>query len=219
MKLYVGQHRGTDLTKYLSKKFWDANNRQRGWSHLHNAMRAHPQKSWSIWPLVSGVQSQKELDELERHFIRVLKTQNPEIGYNLRPGGAGTKNISDRKKWRARLSTSLRGKGHPWTPEMWAKLAGPARVVSEETRQRQSKAAKKRASTSEGQAHLRRVGQMSKSPRSAEHRQHLSEALTGKKQGPRSADIRARISTTMRAKGLRPQLWQNKSISTVIGKA
>jgi hypothetical protein len=35
------------------------------------------------------VDSKLELDELERHFIRVLKTQHPDVGYNICAGGEG----------------------------------------------------------------------------------------------------------------------------------
>jgi len=52
-------------------------------------MRLHPRETWSIHPLVSGVESRQELDELEKHFIRVLKTQHPDVGYNICDGGEG----------------------------------------------------------------------------------------------------------------------------------
>jgi NUMOD3 motif len=93
LKLYIGQHKGQDLGKYLSRKFYDARrfeSQSRGFSsHLYKAMRKYPRDSWSIWPLVSGIVFQPELDELEKHFIRFLKAQHSDVGYNIRPGGRG----------------------------------------------------------------------------------------------------------------------------------
>jgi group I intron endonuclease len=90
LKIYVGQHKGDDLGKYLSRKFWDANHHTSGTrSHIYASMRKHPRESWSIHPLVSDIADRKELDELEKHFIQVLKTQHPEVGYNICDGGEG----------------------------------------------------------------------------------------------------------------------------------
>jgi hypothetical protein len=90
LKLYVGQHKGEDLGKYLSRKFWDANHHTSGKrSHLYAAMRKYPRECWSIHPLVSDVGTRNELDILERHYIKVLKCQHPRIGYNICDGGEG----------------------------------------------------------------------------------------------------------------------------------
>jgi hypothetical protein len=90
LKIYIGQHKGSDLGKYLSRKFWDANHHTSGTrSYLYNAMRKHPRESWSIYPLVSNIKTRVEVDELERHFIKVLKCQHPEVGYNICRGGEG----------------------------------------------------------------------------------------------------------------------------------
>ena len=93
LKLYVGQHKHDDLGKYLSRKFWDANHHTSGRkSHVYAAMRRHPRESWSIHPLVSGVRTLNELDDWEKHFIRVLKAQHPDVGYNICKGGQKGRN-------------------------------------------------------------------------------------------------------------------------------
>ena len=89
LKLYVGQHKGDDLQKYLHQKVSHALHGASKNSYLYNAMRAHPKSSWSIHPLVSGVETRAELDGLERHYIKVLKCQHPDIGYNICRGGEG----------------------------------------------------------------------------------------------------------------------------------
>jgi GIY-YIG catalytic domain/NUMOD3 motif len=90
LKLYVGQHKHEDrLKQYLASKFWDAHRATTQRSHLYNAMRKHPRGSWSIYPLVSGVETRTKLDELEKYFIRVFKAQHPDTGYNICDGGEG----------------------------------------------------------------------------------------------------------------------------------
>jgi len=92
------------------------------------------------------------------------------------------------------------------------------------TRQKQSAAAKRRAQTPEGLAHLRRVGRMSKPLRSEEHRRHLSEshlghipsaeqllhqslAQKGKPKPPRSAEHRRRLSESQKARWVKKRLF------------
>jgi len=89
LKLYVGQHKGESLERYLGQKWSEAQRLLSRGSHLYNAMRKYSRESWSIHPLISGIDERKELDERERHYIRVLKTQHPEVGYNFCDGGEG----------------------------------------------------------------------------------------------------------------------------------
>jgi hypothetical protein len=89
-KYYVGQHKGNNLQHYLQKKLSSARYHQSGQSYLFNSMRKYPQSSiWSIHALRSDIQTREELDETERDFIRFLKAQNPEYGYNICRGGEG----------------------------------------------------------------------------------------------------------------------------------
>src|ERR1700676_2348923 len=90
LKLYVGQHnREDDLKDYFSKKFYDAHRKSGTRSHLFNAMKKYPRDSWSIHPLVSGIETKKELDETEQLLIYALKAQHPDVGYNICDGGEG----------------------------------------------------------------------------------------------------------------------------------
>jgi group I intron endonuclease len=89
LKIYVGQHKGENLQKYLQTKQSNARRNSGARSHLFAAMRVHPKDSWSIHPLVSDVRTRGELDELERHYIRALKAQHPDVGYNICEGGEG----------------------------------------------------------------------------------------------------------------------------------
>lgn len=88
-KYYVGQHKGTDLKKYLQKKFWAAKHQLYGSSHLFNSMRKYPKEAFTIHALLSDIQTKHELDAYEKDFIAYLKSQDPEYGYNICRGGEG----------------------------------------------------------------------------------------------------------------------------------
>ena len=76
-----------------------------------------------------------QLDERERYYISLYKTNNPEFGYNIEPGGSrDLKTMSDETK--LKISESL--KGRAFTEEHRAKIgqANLGRQISEETRQK-----------------------------------------------------------------------------------
>lgn len=89
LKIYVGQHKGNNLQKYLQTKFSDAKCQLNRRSHLFNAMRLHSKDSWSIHPLVSGIEDKRDLDETEQLLISALNAQHPDVGYNICDGGEG----------------------------------------------------------------------------------------------------------------------------------
>jgi hypothetical protein len=106
LKIYVGQHKGTNLQKYLQTKFSNAKRNSGTRSHLFAAMKKHPHESWSIHPLISGVEIRQELDELEKHFIRALNAQHPDVGYNICDGGEGFTGPHT-EKWRQETLTRV----------------------------------------------------------------------------------------------------------------
>ena len=89
-RYYVGQHKGNNLKKYLQQKFHHAQRGISSNSHLYRSMRAHPNPlSWSIHALRSDIETREELDQTERDFIRLLRSQDPGYGYNICRGGEG----------------------------------------------------------------------------------------------------------------------------------
>ena len=101
-KYYVGQHKGNNLKKYLQQKFHHAQRGISNQSRLYQSMRAHSDpSSWSIHALPADITDREELDQTERDFIKFLRSQDPEYGYNICRGGEGrTGPLSDetRKK-------------------------------------------------------------------------------------------------------------------------
>ena len=87
-KIYIGQHKGSNLKKYLQQKLSHAFSKRTGASILFNSMRKHPKDVWSIEPLIE-VETKAEVDKWERIYIALYDTRNPEIGYNICKGGEG----------------------------------------------------------------------------------------------------------------------------------
>lgn len=146
LKLYVGQHKGENLQKYLHQKISHALRHEAKGSALYNAMRVHPKESWSIWPLVSGIESRAELDELEKHFIRVLKAQCKEVGYNICRGGegfSGPHSEASKQKMRDAVSAyyaaggpaGMTGKTHTTEWKAAASIRAQAYRATDETKQ------------------------------------------------------------------------------------
>lgn len=89
-KYYVGQHKGNNLRQYLQQKMSEAKHHLSRRSRLYASMRKHPDpKAWSIHALRSDIQTREELDQTERDFIKFIKAQDPEYGYNICRGGEG----------------------------------------------------------------------------------------------------------------------------------
>jgi hypothetical protein len=169
LKIYIGQHKGDNLQKYLQTKFSDAKHYRRS-SHLFNAMRKYPRDAWSIHPLVSGVETKAELDDLERHFIKTLKVQHPDVGYNICDGGEGHTGPS----W---------NKGKEMTPEYCEMLR--LRMIG--TKQSPETVEKRRA---------KQIGQK----RTPEQAARISAGRKGKGTGDRNAQHRDGLSEGHRKK-------------------
>jgi len=141
LKLYVGQHKGNNLQKYLQTKLSDSRHHRNESSHLFRAMRKYPKSVWSIHPLLSDLQTRDEVNDREQFYIRVLKTQHPDVGYNIRLGGEGYSNSRDEA-----IASTQRGvkkpegfgekmrralTGRTWTPEQREKIpAGVRRTLA-----------------------------------------------------------------------------------------
>jgi group I intron endonuclease len=174
-KIYIGQHKGGNLKKYLQQKlgqaWYELKRKGHGQgSHLYNAMRKYPREDFSIEPLaeVHGDMPKLVLDSLETFCIAFLDTRNCEKGYNICRGGEGfTGPHSERSKQKQRLA--MLGRKH--TPEAIAKMKLISKTakqlanlnrdgmsnISEETRKKVKEAARLRSKTEEKKQQWKRV--------------------------------------------------------------
>jgi len=122
-KIYIGQHKGNNLRKYLQQKlgqaWYELKRKSKGaGSYLFSSMRKHSKEVWSIEPLIE-VETKEELDRLERLLIALYDTRNPEIGYNICKGGEGfTGTHTD--EWKQMMRERMTGR--VVSPETCAKL-------------------------------------------------------------------------------------------------
>jgi group I intron endonuclease len=146
LKIYVGQHKGTNLRQYLQQKMYEAKRGISTRSHLYASMRIHPHGVWSIYPLFSDLQTKEDCDYWERLLIKSLNTQNPEVGYNICRGGEGHTGVpwnkgkkmtlAAREKMRISALGNHNRKGKKASPETREKIskAGVGRKHSDATR-------------------------------------------------------------------------------------
>lgn len=157
-KIYVGQHAGDDLQRYLAHNIRHALANIGNKTYLYNAIRKYGGDAFSIRSLVQAV-DKDQLDSLEIFFIRTLETQNPEIGYNITAGGGGRLGITRPHTYaeKEHMSEVMKGREITWGDKI-------------------SAAQKGKTLTPEHIAALK-VGQKGckKPPRSLEHRQKIRE--------------------------------------------
>jgi len=158
-KIYVGQHAGDDLQRYLAYNIRHALANSGNKTYLYNAIRKYGGDAFFIKSLVEAI-DKEQMDALEIFFIRTLETQNPEIGYNITAGGGGrlgTKRPHTEFE-KVHMSEVMTGRKVTWADKI-------------------SVAQKGRKFTPEHIAALR-AGQRGchKPPRTAEHIRHLMES-------------------------------------------
>lgn len=118
-KVYIGQHKGSNLKQYLQKKFYAAIKGLGGKSYLYASMRKHPKEVWSIEPLMEA-DTKEKLDRLERLLIALYDTRNPEVGYNICKGGEGFTGTHTEEWKKSQLKWMT---GRPCSKETRAKIS------------------------------------------------------------------------------------------------
>lgn len=101
-KLYIGQ--SVDLAHRKSCHIYDLKNNRHKNIHLQRAYNIEP--SVFVFEIICQC-SEKELDDLEIHFIKKYKTTDSAYGYNLDSGGNGAGRMSEETK--AKLSKAKKG--------------------------------------------------------------------------------------------------------------
>lgn len=114
-KIYVGQHKGDDLAKYLRRKRND-----KSCSRIYGAINKYGLENFRIQSLVRPIDKQ-QMDALEEFFIRTLDSQKRNIGYNIAAGGEGGNVVEWTEERRKAAGDRQRGKTR--NPETVKKIA------------------------------------------------------------------------------------------------
>lgn len=140
-RLYVGKT-VVPLVERWYHHVWRAKNRPQVNCLLHRAIRLHGAQNFEISELARA-SSPEELNQLEKHFIRILNTFPPEngVGYNLTPGGDGKAKGSkwapgQREKFIASMKGKLAGRKNPRCAKFGAANPMFGRKTSEETKEK-----------------------------------------------------------------------------------
>ena len=144
LKVYVGQHKGTNLQKYLQDKICHALRHEAPGSHLYQSMRKHPRIAWSIHPLLSDIQTRDEVDSWEQFYIKALKSQHPAVGYNICRGGEGRTGPQSEA---AKKKIALANINRPCSLETRAKIGAANAITALGQKQSDETKAKHAAST------------------------------------------------------------------------
>jgi len=93
--------------KHLSKA------RRGSRTYLHSAIRKYGPDASSIVPLVSILTTDPQLKEFERLWIRLLRSNERQFGYNLTAGGEGNLDWNPSTETRRNMSEGQTGRTHP----------------------------------------------------------------------------------------------------------
>jgi len=164
--IYVGQHCKENLEAYLQWNIKAAEGGRGNKKRLYRAMRAHGGKNFkieSLARLVDGLpveEARELLDKIEILFIRCLRSNDPNIGYNLTAGGGGQlgRTYKHTEEHKERMRRMMTGRKNTWAHKAAKSNRGKKRTAE----QRARVAASQRG--------------IPKSPRTEEHRRNLGAA-------------------------------------------
>lgn len=230
-KVYVG-YTGQ---KYVSSRF--GKHRQeakRGKdTHLYRAMRLYGSDSF-YWNVIGDFDTKQEAATVEKIWIVLLQSKNPEFGYNTTDGGEAPQHSEETKQKIGRIQRE-NPKPHEFyeglialskTPEARAKQSESLKAawaagafdcvkgdnhwsrrvgLSIESRRKQSESLKKTF-----RENPERCGMRGKK-HSEEAKIKIRAAEKGKKRGPMSEETKQKISANRKGKGLGPMKEETKT--------
>jgi hypothetical protein len=145
--------------------------------------------------------SRKELNDLERHYIKKYDAQNKEVGYNIHKGGQGGNSLNDTAKWLVMRLGEKNGRYHKEVSAETRRrisVANTGKIRSKEFRIRLS--AKTRGKRKPiGFGEKVRIAQKGR-VKSADEKRHISEGLrhsTKNKGRHRSDETKRKISKAL----------------------
>lgn len=161
-----------------------------GCPHLWSAIKKYGVQGFEIHPLWV-VDTKAEADQAERTAILMLRSQDPEFGYNLTPGGEGqSRGYQPSEVTRAKLSEAGRGRKMSAKNRELLIAWNTGRDVSQETRRKISLAKKGK-------------------PLSDEHKAEIAKALKG-----REITWGAKISAAQKGRFVSPETRKKMSEAT-----
>lgn len=110
-KVYVGQTT-KDLTRYWERRFRSVMRGRGPQVPLNNAIREHGPENFRVFKLVEA-SCRRELDDLERRFIKQFRATDGKVGYNVCSSAVD-------------MVAMARARVRSWTPEQWSAMSRKA---------------------------------------------------------------------------------------------
>jgi group I intron endonuclease len=189
-KQYVGQT--VNFEKRQNE--WNCNKAIYAGSYINNAREKYGIENWVV-KVLRECDTQDELDEWEKYYIKTLNTKRP-FGYNLTDGGGGLSGYCLSEETKEKISKSLKGK---YTGE---KSPSYGKRHTEEAKHKMSKSHIGKKLSEE---HKRKIGEKSKGRKlSQQSKDKISKANKGNvpwiKGKHLSNETREKISASMKGK-------------------
>ena len=111
-KIYIGQFNGKQKS-YIG-----------GGKYFKRAVKKYGKENFKFEIIIEGDFNRVLTDELEVHYIQLYNSRNPEVGYNIAPGGGGRIAYTLSKEHKDKISNSLKGiKRKPCSEEQKRKIS------------------------------------------------------------------------------------------------
>lgn len=153
-KCYVGQTKGDVMKQWKHRHVHLANKGAK--FHLSNAIRLYGSSDdvWRHQVLQDGLLTKEDANIAESHWIKVLRSSEPEFGYNMTLGGDGSPGYKHTKEQRRAKSERQRNKkrGSYVSDVFGEKNPMFGKRHSEETKQHMSESHKGRPSPLKGRS-------------------------------------------------------------------
>lgn len=108
-KIYVGY-----TSKTLDDRWRDhVAKSRRGCQRLYAAMRRDGLSCWHREILEKGIPTLEEVNAAEQRWICELQANDPNVGYNMTPGGDGGTTHPHNEHHRLRMSSRMKGAANP----------------------------------------------------------------------------------------------------------
>jgi len=105
-KIYIGQTVNS-LDKRKSQHKADSNNKKKLIRYFYLAINKYGFDCFQ-WEILTEAKNLEELNELEKYYIQLYDSTNPQKGYNISKGGLGRGNYEYSNETREKISKSLK---------------------------------------------------------------------------------------------------------------
>ena len=130
-KVYIGQTKSKNVERYVENHFISALKNNDNHRYFYRAIRKYG-RDYFKWEIIDHGVSKKHLDNKERYYIILYKSNNNQFGYNITAGGDKTdsftnnpdkEEIREKHRQNALKGKTLKNKGRDFSEEYREKIS------------------------------------------------------------------------------------------------